>query len=61
VAGDDGALGVEQDGVGEAEALDAVGDLAELPGRVGAGVARGGAERGERLVLDAQRGAGEVG
>ena len=36
------------------------GDLGHLRIRVGAGVPRGGAERGERQVLDAERGAGEV-
>ena len=40
VAGDDPAVGVDQDGHVEAEGFDAVGDAADLPGGMKAGVAR---------------------
>ena len=52
VAGDDPALGIDQDRVGEAELADRGGDLLELPLRVGAGVARVGNEAADRPVGD---------
>ena len=55
VAGDDPALGIDQDRVGEAERADRGGDLLELPLRVGAGVARVGDKAADRPVADGER------
>jgi hypothetical protein len=52
VSGDDLVFIADQDRVGEAEALDAPGDLRDLLLRVGAGVARIGAQARNRHLLD---------
>jgi hypothetical protein len=44
MAGDDGVVVGDQHGVGEAEAVDAVGDLADLSSRMGPGIALIGAK-----------------
>ena len=55
VAGDDRALGIDQDRVGEAELPDRGGDLLDLALRMGAGVAGIGDQAGDRPVADRQR------
>ena len=52
VPGDDRALGVDQDRIGEAELADRGGDLLDLPLRMGAGVARVGDQAADRPVDD---------
>jgi hypothetical protein len=52
VSGDDLVFIADQDRVGEAEALDAPGDLRDLLLRVGAGVARTGAQAGNRHLVE---------
>src|SRR5262249_2006538 len=51
VTGDDPAVGSYQDRIDEAELPDAVGDLPQLPGRMGARVARIRFEGGDRPRL----------
>ena len=58
MAGEDGVLGVDQHRVGEAEGPDALGDLADLLLRVGAGVARPGLQSGGGDLLDRLGGGG---
>lgn len=54
VAGDDAVVRVDEHRVGEAEFADGGGDLGDLPGRVGAAVARVGHELGDREVFEAR-------
>lgn len=54
VAGEDHAPSIDQDWIGEAEAPDRIGDPADLLPGMGAGVARIGAQRRERTVVDFQ-------
>lgn len=60
--GDDPALIIDQDGIGEAEALNRVRDLADLLATMGSGVAFGGLEAVQGSVFDgAGRGALHLG
>ncbi len=58
VSGDDGAVVRNEDGVGEAKASDAVGDLADLRAGMPAGVFIVGLEGADRTKLDLGRGGG---
>ena len=58
VAGDDDVVLVDEDGVVEAERRDAVGDLADLPARMRARVARVGLQIGEGTDDDLEAGSG---
>lgn len=55
MSGDDAVSVVDQDRVGEAEALDASGDLLDLLSRMGSGVATIGAQVGGRKQLHRRR------